>query len=277
VIFGFANIILLFGYSQGSLAGPCGEGSPLPYLINSSDAVALIETSTQLTGTVTTPIGIIQLPGVDLSRRRTVRTGFRFLQFLKPSLLGGEDKKAAQTIFLLGAKPKKLAGVRTYLAFLRYVRPNVWLAEHCGYLEITPKKRIRYACEAINDLFGDKPYERERLCLLSYPPDADLEAVRKEIMKKLPRDRSFSGAGRITKSIPWRDGVLYQKIWVELDARTRREFFAEKQLRTNRATKLYIRSDAIEEATFVRKTRAERRIKFSGVWSLGSFVIEELR
>ncbi len=264
-------------FSGRAHAGPCGEGLPLAYLINSSDAVALIETKTTLAGTLNTPIGIVQLPGVDLKRRRTVRTDFRFLQFLKPSLLGGEDKQAQQKIILLGAKPKELAGVRTYLAFLRYVRPNFWLAEHCGYLEINSAKRVRYACEAIGDLFGDKPYERERLCLLSYPPDADLEAVRKEIMQTLQRNRTFSGTGRISKSVPWQEGVLYQKIWVALDARARKKFFDEKKLRLNRAIKLYIRSDSIDAAEFAKKTRVERRIRFSGVWSLGSFVVEELQ
>jgi hypothetical protein len=247
----------------------CKEGGELVALVNNADTVVIVEELEDQH---------LPLPGLRARQRSFVR----FIQFIKPPLFTEFDRTKAQAVYLedLPYNPRApfslILRKRKHLAFLSYLETNAWITRRCRYLEISPGNMVEEACTAIADLFGDNAYERERRCLLSYPPSAPLSDVDQEIVKLLRRDEKFTGTGRFASNGRWINGVDYQFVVINLDPRSRKEFFGRVKNLDQFPIKAYIKTEQLSPTKFEKYALQGKKFSFSGTWNQGSFVIDSI-
>ncbi|HQH27000.1 MAG TPA: hypothetical protein PLP17_06350 [Oligoflexia bacterium] len=252
------------GAVQSSAAQPlCRDGKPLARLLNSADAVAIIENAPD-----------IRLPVVRIRGRNVFYA--RFVEFIKPPLVADFDRRNPLEIVIDVPIPMPLIGTRRYLAFLTYLGRNSWQVSRCELLQILPRDKVENACKAIADLFGENPYIRERKCLLNYPPDAELGEVKVEIIKGLRDNATFSGRARFLQNGLWIPEISHQLIVFELESRARKEFLGSEKNIDPFPIKAYIQSSDLSRSKFERHVRVGVRFDFSGRWQKGSFIIDSI-
>lgn len=263
-------LVLLFFPFSAAAQGLCKNGRELVALVNNADTVVVVEELADQH---------LPLPGL----RNQQRTFVRIIDFIKPPLLTEFDRTKAQAVYLNDMPyypPNRFAFTlrkRKYLAFLSYLEPNAWAARRCEFLEILPHDMVEEACSAINDLFGENPYERERRCLLNYPPSAPLADVSKEVTKLLRNGETFAGAGRFAAGGRWVNNVSYQPVAVDMDPRARKDFFARSKSVDQFPIKAYIKAEQLSPAKFEHYVQQGKKFDFSGTWNQGSFIIDSVQ
>ncbi len=255
---------------QSTLAlNQCPEGRPLAALINNADAIAVIEEKQSFTLPIPTPFGLRLAP---VSERITAS----IIEVIKPSLAIPLLPMQSQQVFLEDYRPRSMKKRRRFLAFLTYLSPGNWKARRCEYLYLSADNMAQDACSVINDLFGQNPYVREKLCLLNYPPSAGLQEIKAEIIQASQEGVQFAGSAKFVQNGKWFPLLAYQLVVFELDAQSRKAFFAKERNFSSFPIKAYIKSGDLSEEKFQKYVRQGIRFKFHGKWQQSSFIIESI-
>lgn len=261
VLHGIAALLLCLFCPAGASASPCRQGLSLAAQVNGSDAVAIITKTDR----------------VERLSNGGLRVYFAFNEMIKRPLVENYDKSVPQLLYPQGGDQLTFFGTRRYLVFLKYIAPNSWTVRKCSYLEISRDLMVQDACTAISDLFSDSPYDREKLCLLKYPPSAPLRLVGQEITKLLPDRKEYKGAGSVAADFHYDPASSYQRVYFELDGRARKAFFGTDTVNESFPILGYVKTaDVASKRQLERVLRKGRRLKFQGQWFAGNFVMYTL-
>lgn len=247
-----------------SLAQTCRSSVSLLELVHTSDVIAVVQKK-----------GFFAQPALVRSELRN-SFDFHFLKVIKSLAEGDIDISKKQRVYPYRADHRKLRGERQYLMFLTLVRPGVWETRNCYYFDITDGKLVRQICSAVNDLFGDSPYERERKCLLNASGAAPLHDVELEILKKIPKDGPFRGYVRMTDPVRWSDTRRFQRVRFEVLPKYRKEFFSVEQIRSGVETQALVRTSTYSQRELEKLTREGKRVQIEGFWERGTFIIARM-
>jgi hypothetical protein len=260
----FVCCLLLILSPREAQAVRCKQGLEMAYLVAASDAIVVIE--------------ITSVPLLQTQLVRNANYSFSVVSVIKPALVRPLEKLKKHALRINTGKYQKLRRGQKYFAFLRYESGNTWSSSPCLVLALTGAGAVRDACTVVSDLFKKNPYEREKRCLLSYPPDVPYEELKKEFLGFLTKEYKYSGVARITDVGAWVEGSPFQHFEISLTARERKKFFPASRLISSKAIRVYIPSStAPSKEEYIKFMRVGKRIEIRGVWTMGSFVVEFLK
>ena len=259
-----AFIAWLFLILTPAYASKCRAGASSQVLLSSSGLVALVRTRMSL-----------QNYAIN-SRNRTPFVGAEVLKIFKPAVQGAVKVGGNLPMSFPGVDPKFLLGQRVFLVFAERLRNGVWEAGLCRLIEIV-ETRAKRACIVLADLYSENPYERERKCLLAYPPDAPLADVAKLLTNKIQDKREYRGEGRVSREVLWQSRERFQSAELRFDRNTARDFLGDKTIKGSMAVSVYLPVGRFNQQEMQRLLRLGRKVTFHGFWEKGSFVIAELK